>query len=231
MLQQHIISSAVKFRDGAEGCVERRLTRPRQSSLGGKYCPNLVLQFPAYSIGTKMSIRFSTFPRTRPPPGFLAGLVARFEEHAGEIGTPYLEKGLTSDEVLAVLRPDLIDLGFEVEASKQIGDKIRRPVFFGENAQPELQYEVDAWHPEWLAGLEIEAGRAWMGNAIYRDLIQALVIVDMDHLILAVPQGYRYKSGGRVTASRDYDNTVAVAQALYAHSRVEMPFSLCVIGY
>ena len=41
-----------------------------------------------------------------------------------------------------------------------------RPVFFGENAQPELQYQIDAWHPQWLAGLEIEAGRAWMGNAV-----------------------------------------------------------------
>ena len=70
-----------------------------------------------------------------------------------------------------------------------------------------------------------------MGNAVYRDLIQALVMVNMEHLILAVPQAYRYKSGGRAVASRDYDNTVAVVQALYAHSRVEMPFSLSVIGY
>ncbi len=70
-----------------------------------------------------------------------------------------------------------------------------------------------------------------MGNAVYRDLIQALVMVDLEHLILAVPQMYRYKASGRATASRDFDHTVAVAQALYAHSRIEMPFSLCVIGH
>ena len=104
-------------------------------------------------------------------------------------------------------------------------------MFFGENALPELQYEVDAWHPEWRAGLEIEAGRAWMGNAIYRDLIQALVMVEMDYLLLAVPQAYRYKAGGRVTISKDYKNTVSVCQALYGHSRITMPFSLCVVGY
>ncbi len=178
-----------------------------------------------------MYIRFSTFPRTQTPPGFLVNVVACFEEHAREIGTSHLVKGLTSDEVLTVLRPDLIKLGFEVEGGKRVKDKIRRPVFFGENAQPELQYEVDAWHPEWLSGLEVEAGRAWMGNAVYRDLIQALVMVDMEHLILAVPQTYHYRSGGRPTTSRDYDNTFAVAQALYAHSRVNMPFSLCLIGY
>ena len=70
-----------------------------------------------------------------------------------------------------------------------------------------------------------------MGNAVYRDLIQALVMVDLQYLILAVPQTYRYNSGGRPTFSKDYENTVAVAQALYSHTRIAMPFSLCVIGY
>ena len=158
-------------------------------------------------------------------------MVEVFDRHSAEIGTAKLDKGLTSDQALAVLRTDLVTLGFNVEAGKRAEDKIKRPVFFGENAQPDLQYEVDAWHPEWRAGLEVEAGRAWMGNAIYRDLIQALVMVEMDHLLLAVPQAYRYRTGGRSTISKDYENTVSVAQALYGHSRVSMPFSLCVIGY
>ena len=181
--------------------------------------------------GGKMGIRFSTFPRTKTPPRFLSQLVEQFKERAGEIGTNLPRKGLTSDELLTVLRPGLIELGFEVEMGKRAKDRIMRPVFFGENASPELQYQIDAWHPEWLAGLEIEAGRAWMGNAVYRDLVQALVMVDLEYLILAVPQAYHYKVNGRATASRDYENTVAVADALYSHSRIEMPFSLCVIGY
>ena len=178
-----------------------------------------------------LNIRFSTFPRTRPPAHFVFEVVSAFDRHADEIDTVQLDKGLTSDEALAVLRADLVALGFEVEASKRDEDKIKRPVFFGENAHPDLQYEIDAWHQKWRTGLEIEAGRAWMGNAIYRDLIQALVMVEMDHLFLAVPKTYRYNTGGRVTISRDYDNTVSVAQALYGHSRITMPFALCVIGY
>ena len=176
-------------------------------------------------------IRFSTFPRTHTPPIFLEDVVSRFDDHFGAIGTVHLEKGLTSNEVLAILRPDLVDLGFQVEAGKREGEKVRRPVFFGENAKPELQYEVDAWHPEWRAGLEIEAGRALRGNAIYRDLVQALVMVEMDHLLLAVPLEYRYNQKGKRVASPDYETTVRVAQALYGHSRISMPFSLCVIGY
>ncbi len=70
-----------------------------------------------------------------------------------------------------------------------------------------------------------------MGNAVYRDLIQALVMVDMEHLLLAVPLSYKYKTGGRNAVSRDYENTISVAEALYGHSRINMPFSLCVIGY
>ncbi|MEQ8388787.1 MAG: hypothetical protein RIE22_08755 [Alphaproteobacteria bacterium] len=124
-------------------------------------------------------------------------LVAVFERHEADISTRNPAKGLTSDEVLTLLRPDLVELGFQVEAGKRSEQKIRRPVFFGENAQPSLQYEIDAWHPEWRAGLEVEAGRAWMGNAVYRDLIQALVMVDLQHLVLTVPNSYRYKTGGR----------------------------------
>ena len=178
-----------------------------------------------------MQLRFSTFPRTQTPPTFVVQVTEVFERHSGEIGTTQLDKGLTSDQVLAVLRVDLVGLGFNVEASKREKDKIKRPVFFGENAYPDLQYEVDAWHCKWRAGLEVEAGRAWMGNAVYRDLIQALVMVEMDHLFLAVPQAYRFNTGRRATVSRDYENTISVAEALYGHSRITMPFSLCVIGY
>ena len=176
-------------------------------------------------------IRFSTFPRTETPTVFVERVVQVFERHSVEIGTVHREKGLASNEALACLRQDLVDLGFSVESGKRAEDKIKRPVFFGENARPDLQDEVDAWHPEWKVGLEVEAGRAWMGNAIYRDLIQALVMVEMDHLFLAVPLAYKYKSSGKQTISRDYENTVSVAQTLFGHTRVTMPFSLCVIGY
>lgn len=178
-----------------------------------------------------MSIRFSTFPRTQLPANFISDIVAAFEHNSDKIDTEQLEKGLKSDDVLAVLRTDLVKLGFEVEASRRSEDKIKRPVFFGENARPDLQYEIDAWHPGWQAGLEIEAGRAVGGNAIYRDLIRALVMVEMDHLILAVPKSYVYDIRREPKRSRDYDKTVAVADALYSHSRISMPFSLCVIGY
>lgn len=176
-------------------------------------------------------VRFSTFPRTQPPPPFSRALVQVFQNHEPTISTLALEKGLTSDAVLTELRADLVELGFAVEGGKTASAKIRRPVFFGENGAPDLQYEIDAFQAEWRCGLEIEAGRAWMGNAVYRDLIQALVMVELDCLALAVPNGYSYQSGGRKTVSKDYENTCAVADALFGHSRIQMPYRLLIIGY
>lgn len=183
------------------------------------------------SYDSMSNVRFTSFPRTEPPPQFTREVVEVFRSSEAAICTRTLDKGLTSDAVLAILRPGLQSLGFIVEASKQSGDKIRRPVFFGENGEPDLQYEIDAFHPEWRCGLEIEAGRGWMGNAVYRDLVQALVMVELDTLILAVANSYRYQSSGRSTASKDYENTVAVADALFGHSRIRMPYNLVVIGY
>ncbi len=177
------------------------------------------------------TIRFSTFPRTEPPPDFVEDLVSVFRYHEDEIATEINDKGLKSDEVLAVLGPDLAALGFQVEASKKKVDKLQRPVFFGENGTPTLRYEIDAYHPEWKCGLEVEAGRGWMGNAVYRDLVQAAVMVGVEHLCLAVSNVYRYRSLGRPATSRDYENTSLLAEAIYGHSRLCLPYNLVLIGY
>lgn len=179
----------------------------------------------------KTTIRFTSFSKTEPPPHFASDVVDTFRRHETAISTVHLKKGLTSNEVLSAIRDELVALGFQVESGKQKADKIQRPVFFGENGEPTLNYEIDAYHPEWRCGLEVEAGRAWMGNAVYRDLVQGLVMVQVDVLVLAVPNSYKYQSGGRTVVSTDYDNTINVADTLFGHSRMRLPYGLLVIGY
>ncbi|MEZ6318465.1 MAG: hypothetical protein R3B49_06885 [Phycisphaerales bacterium] len=157
--------------------------------------------------------------------------MAVFDKHAVQIATASRADGLKSDEVLVVLRSELESLGFDVERGKRAEDIIDRPVFFGQNGEPELRYQIDAYHPGWRCGLEVEAGRAWMGNAVYRDLIQAMVMVGVDHLVLAVPTCYRYQSSGKPMQHNAYTSTIAVADAIYSHTRVQMPYGLTVIGY
>lgn len=177
------------------------------------------------------TVRFTSFPSTEPPPHFVPKVIEVFVQHERSLSTLELAKGLTSDQVLKVIGNDLRSTGFLVETGKLRTGKIPRPVFFGENGAPALNYEIDAFHPEWKCGLEVEAGRAWMGNAVYRDIVQALVMVHVDHLCLAVPNRYVYQSGGRAAKSSDYENTVKVARALYGHSRIKFPYGLTIIGY
>ncbi|WP_419921297.1 hypothetical protein [Candidatus Poriferisodalis sp.] len=96
-----------------------------------------------------MPIRFATFPSTQSPPPFVPAVVSLFESELHRIGTEDLESGLDSDEVLDVLRSGLQELKFKVETGKRAKDKIMRPVFFGENARPGLQFQIDAWQPDW----------------------------------------------------------------------------------
>jgi hypothetical protein len=179
----------------------------------------------------KSTVRFACFPRTRPPPSFVLAIVSVFKAHESHVSSSILEKGLESDNVMRALAQDLTDLGFLVETSKRRANKVARPVFYGENGEPTLRYDIDGYHEEWKCGLEIEAGRAILGNAVFRDLFQAMVMPDVLHLCLAVPNLYKYKSGGTQQVSRYYDKTVAIADALYGHSRVAMPYDLTVIGY
>jgi hypothetical protein len=177
------------------------------------------------------TIRFTSFPRTRPPPDFVPQVIGAFCQHEQAVSTEALAKGLESDPVLKILADDLARLGFIVETGKARGGKVSRPVFYGENGEPTLLYEIDAYHQGWRCGLEVEAGRAILGNAVFRDLFQAMVMPDVEHLCLAVPNVYRYKSSGRSLSSKYYDKTVAIADALYGHSRVAMPYGLTAIGY
>lgn len=177
------------------------------------------------------TIRFATFPSTKPPPAIAFQCVAAFREQEARIASMGRAEGMKSNEVLAAVAPTLAKIGFEVELGKRDEERIVRPVFFGENGEPTMQYSIDAFHPETGCGLEVEAGRAWMSNAVYRDLVQALVMVDVHHLVLAVSNEYRFRSGSKMVVNPDYQRTVEVARALYGHSRIQMPYGLTVIGY
>jgi hypothetical protein len=96
---------------------------------------------------------------------------------------------------LGVIAGDLRAVGFDVEQGKQKAGKLLRPVFFGDEGTYLRTYEIDAFEPDAGVALEVEAGRATMGNAIYRDLIQGSLMVDARFLVLAVPVEYRSEVG------------------------------------
>lgn len=167
------------------------------------------------------------YPGRSRPPAWVHPLIEAFA--AARTAS---EAQLTSDQKLRLLRPALLDLGFDVEGGKTVADKLRRPVLFGELGVEERAYEVDAFHPELGVALEVEAGRGTQGNAIYRDVIQTSLLIDARFLALAVLIEYRFKSGGRAIASPDYRKTSSVFDAIYASDRLPLPLEgVLVIGY
>jgi hypothetical protein len=136
-----------------------------------------------------------------------------------------------SDAVLRIIQSDLEAIGFEVEKSKKGIEKIFRPITFGVDGIPHLKYEIDAYNSVTKVGLEIEAGRGVKGNAIYRDLIQGMVMINVNHLVVAVANEYRYKSNKKEMVSRDFDKCIEICNALSGHTRVQLPYTITIIGY
>jgi hypothetical protein len=171
------------------------------------------------------------FPADTPPPDWIEPLVGVFENHRTEIDSMVVhQQRMQSDDVLSVIAPALGQLGFEVEQGKTKQKKLPRPVFFGDQGSYLRTYEIDAFQAEHGIAMEVEAGRATMGNAIYRDLIQASLMVDVRYLALAVPVEYRY--GERPTKEPSYAKTYSVVEAIYGSRRLHLPFhGLLLIGY
>jgi hypothetical protein len=82
-------------------------------------------------------------------------------------------KRMESDDVLREISSGLAVLGFAIEQGKTKAKKLPRPVFYGDEGTFLRTYEIDAFDPQHGVALEVEAGRATMGNAVYRDLVQA----------------------------------------------------------
>lgn len=158
-------------------------------------------------------------------------IVEVFERHKGEIDTTAGNWAI-SDKVLERLRPDLEAIGFHVERGKRKAEKLHRPVFFGEQGVPSMTYEIDAYHDEHGILLEVEAGRATQGNAIYRDLIQMSLMVEGRFAAIALPLDYRFGSGEKKTLAHPYRLSKNLLDAVWNSSRLELPFEgMVLIGY
>lgn len=172
--------------------------------------------------------KWTYFPMSAVPPPWVVEFVAIVDSARAEIDSSKHD-GLTSDGVLAALRPGLVKLGYEVESSKRRDDKIRRPVLFGDQGVERVAYEIDGIHDELGVLVEIEAGRGAMSNAIYRDLIRTSLIVGANYLALGVMLEYRYSTSG---VTQSYRDTKSLLDAIYASGRLRLPFEgVLLFGY
>lgn len=155
-------------------------------------------------------------------------LTSAFETNRSSLDTE-AGKQSESNQVLAIVRPQLKTAGYQVEEK---GGEIPRPVLFGEGGQMEKEYRIDAYNSDNRVVLEVEAGRGAKGNAVYRDLIHMSLIVDADYAAIAIPIEYRFRVKGRVIREPAYEKNYDLLDAIYSSGRLKFPFKgVLLIGY
>jgi hypothetical protein len=165
--------------------------------------------------------RWIYYPRSERPPTWVRGVVAVFESQRMKLDTTTIHN--KSDVALSIIRPGLEGLGFRVEGGSN-EPVIYRPVHFGEGGVPDRQYQIDSYHPKLRVGLEVEAGRSIRGNAMYRDIIQVSLIVDLEYFVLAIPQRYRFMKGGKgKQEDRPFEYGLTILDAIYSSGRFRLP--------
>jgi len=170
------------------------------------------------------------YPLNSRPPEWVFEVVNVVNRAELAISTVDAHTGLSSDAVLAHLRPGLEALGFEVESGKGAGQKVRRTVLYGENGRPEVNYDIDAFNDYLGAAVEIEAGRGAANNADYRDIVRTSLILDARFLVLMQP--YAYRSSVSAAPIHAYANSRAQLDAIYASRRLVLPFEgVVLVGY
>ena len=125
--------------------------------------------------------------------------------------------------------PNIVSVyAFEVEKGKKQVDKVRVPVLFGRNGEPELTFEADAAKPDSHIVLEVEAGRAVSNFQFLKDLFEACMMQNILFAGIAVRNEYRYGKSRR----RDFDYVTRFLDTLYASGRLTLPLQgILVIGY
>jgi hypothetical protein len=175
--------------------------------------------------------RWAFYPTRDTPPDWVSAFVGVVAAARTEIDSAEVT-GLTSDTVLAHLRPGLEGMGFRVEAGRRSADRITLPVLFGEQGRPRVRYDVDGVHDDLGILLEVEAGRGARGNAVYRDLVRTSLIVEARYLALGVMREYHHRSSGRNVVVRSYDDAKDQIDAIFASQRLRLPFAgVLLFGY
>ena len=170
-------------------------------------------------------ITWMFFPRSIACPDELLAVVETFMSVENLIDSETHLKQ-ESNDVLAKVSEDLLNLGFEVETGKKSDEKIFVPVLFGANGRVEKHFDADAWHREWGIVLEVEAGRALMNNQFLKDLFQASMMHGVDYCAIAVRNIYQ---PGK---SKDFEKISTFIETMYASDRLRLPLKgILLIGY
>lgn len=168
------------------------------------------------------SVVFQTFPKSMGTPKIVNAVINVFKNRQDLICSH--SNDLKSNEVLAVLRTELEELGFQIETDKTSSGKIKVPVLYGLNGSTSKTFDADGFHPGEGVVLEVEAGRAVTNYQFLKDLFQACAMQEANHLVISVRNIYK--------GNKDFVTVLNFMEALYASSRLSLPLqSITIVGY
>ncbi|VTU01714.1 Uncharacterized protein OS=Treponema succinifaciens (strain ATCC 33096 / DSM 2489 / 6091) GN=Tresu_1680 PE=4 SV=1 [Gemmataceae bacterium] len=167
-------------------------------------------------------IQWQLFPRSARPTDRALSVVQAFQTVEAQIDSTTYD--LPSNDVLALVAPHLMALGFAVEVGKKAEQKICVPVLFGLNGRMEKSFEADAYHQDEGFVVEVEAGRGVVNNQFLKDLFQACMMADVYYLAIAVRNVYKTRP--------DFEIVCRFLTTLYASQRLQLPLrGILVLGY
>jgi len=170
----------------------------------------------------KKEIEWQLFPKNLSCPEHLIKVVEAFNKNINSIDSA--SHDLHSDEVLACLFDNFINLGYSVEESKKKEGKIKIPVLYGKNGKLEKSFDADAYSKEFRTVIEVEAGRGFANYQFLKDLFEACVMTDIEYCVIAVRRIYK--------KTEDFDKIVTFMDTLYSSSRLTLPLKgVLIIGY
>lgn len=172
-------------------------------------------------------IHFQFFPRSRGLDDKMAKIIEAFE-----LVDKTSPAQMRSNDMLALVRPHLEQLGFRVERGKHKNEKIDVPVLFGENNEVDKSFWADALSDDGKIVLEVEAGRAVRNNQFLKDIFQASMMFEVEYLVLAVLNEYHFNNKGGSGVSRDYSEIKTFLETMYVSNRLCLPLKgILLIGY
>lgn len=167
-------------------------------------------------------IKFQFFPRSRGINKSMQQVLDAFMTVQEEISSD--TRDLTSNDVLAKLRPYLEERGYKVEKGKREEDKIDVPVLFGQDNNIDKSFYADALSEDGTIVIEVEAGRATENNQFLKDIFEACMMFEVEYLVLAVRNTYRTHD--------DFVRCHTFLETLYISNRLQLPLKgILLIGY
>lgn len=172
-------------------------------------------------------INFQFFPRSRGLDSRMSKIVEAFKLVDASSSVQ-----MRSNDMLALVRPHLEEIGFKVERGKHKNEKIDVPVLFGENNEVDKSFWADALSEDGSIVLEVEAGRAVRNNQFLKDIFQASMMFEVEYLVLAVLNEYHFNNKGGSGTSKDYSEVKTFLETMYVSNRLRLPLKgILLIGY